>query len=110
MCKLNSGSLTSIRQALLVHILGSKKKKPGSFLDTTTISLHFFFFQRKRVLKRLEFCFAREFISFPFARTAATRIRSKGVGLVMGAVLKFAVAQTELYLRFLVILLQTLAN
>jgi len=26
MCKLNSGSLTSIRQALLVHILGSKKK------------------------------------------------------------------------------------
>jgi len=61
-------------------------------------------------LKRLEFCFAREFISFPFARTAATRIRSKGVGLVMGAVLKFAVAQTELYLRFLVILLQTLAN
>ena len=26
MCKLNSGSLTSISQALLVHILGSKIK------------------------------------------------------------------------------------
>ena len=109
MCKLNSGLLTSTSQALLVHILGSKKK-PGSFLDTTTISFHFFFFSGKECLKRLEFCFAREFISFPFARTAATRIRSKGVGLAMGAVLKFAVAQTELYLRFLVILLQTLAN
>lgn len=46
MCKLNSGSLTSISQALLVHILGSKKK-PGSFLDTTTISLHFFFSAEK---------------------------------------------------------------
>ena len=62
------------------------------------------------MLKRFEFCFAREFISFPFARTAATRIGSKGVGLVIGAVSKFAVAQTELYLRFLVIPPQTLAN
>ena len=46
MCKLNSGSLTSTSQALLVHILGSKKK-PGSFLDTTTISFHFFFSAEK---------------------------------------------------------------
>ena len=106
MCKLNSGSLTSISQALLVHILGSKKK--AWFVLRHHYNFTSLLFFSGKVLKRLEFCFAREFMSFP--RTAATRIRSKGVGLVISAVLKFAVAQRELYLRFLVILLQTLAN